>query len=85
MLSVSLAVLMSGFMAVIIYILVNGMTMRTLLGDSDAALDNPLGAHAQRGWRFCAEFRLGPAHEWWRYFVPLTLGERSKYRDTSVS
>jgi hypothetical protein len=85
MLSVSLAVLMTGFFAIVVYILVKGVTMRTLLGDSEAAAENPLAAHAQRGWRFCAEYRLGPMGGWWRYVVPFTLSERSVYRDTTVS
>eukprot|EP00038_Savillea_parva_P000565 m.96954 g.96954 ORF g.96954 m.96954 type:complete len:166 (+) comp10192_c0_seq1:704-1201(+) len=82
-LSVGLAMLMTGFFVVVVVVLVRGQTLRTILTDPDN--DNPLAAHTQRGFLFCAEYRLGPMREWWRYLVPFTLGERSRYGDTTVS
>ena len=53
------------------------------MGGGDPS-ENPLAQTGKRGALFCAEHRLGPVGEWWRYVVPFALGERSLYRDTSV-
>eukprot|EP00041_Stephanoeca_diplocostata_P007135 m.98425 g.98425 ORF g.98425 m.98425 type:complete len:343 (-) comp16745_c0_seq6:167-1195(-) len=90
-LSTALAALVSVFFSFVLYLLFTGQTARSFLGDpsdetfSGALSADPLAAHRQRGAWHCAQLRLGPVSEWWRFVVPFSMQKRSHYADMTVS
>lgn len=81
LLSACFAALVWGFFMFVLFLLVRGQTVRAFL---DSEVVDPFSEYRQRGWLFCAQYRLGPTKEWWRYLIPFTLNKRSAYAGTGV-